>query len=230
MRFRISNLTCSRLCFSSLLSCCLDSSPAIDSARDWSPFPSPLCNAARLPSPASASSPPVIEAPFPLRCPPSFSGVGFLSARDRSPFFRSAPLSNTAYLPSPASGSSPFSRLTAIGTPLGRLYSPRKQNSGTTTVAQHSSSIALLQERFRQLQRVKEMREEREQLRLFVEPDEIGPTNRCEPSSLSSTLFFHPELIRLSIRHQRLNKPTAIGRYRFCMAMRWDTTVLTASL
>ncbi|KAL5987959.1 hypothetical protein ACLOJK_035721 [Asimina triloba] len=73
-----------------------------------------------------------------------------------------------------------------------------RQNSGTTTVAQHSSSIALLQERFRQLQRVKEMREEREQLRLFAEPDQMGPTNRCEPSSSSSTLFFHPELIRPS--------------------------------
>ncbi|KAF8410841.1 hypothetical protein HHK36_003378 [Tetracentron sinense] len=53
------------------------------------------------------------------------------------------------------------------------------------------SSIALLQERFRQLQKVKEMREGRELLRLYSESDGVCPTIRHEPSRL----FFHPELI-----------------------------------
>ncbi|KAL6010995.1 hypothetical protein ACLOJK_001439 [Asimina triloba] len=174
-------------------------------------------------------SSPAIDAHFPLRprleplsvsalqrCPPSFSGVGFLFARDRSPFF--APLLS-ATLPAfllrrrlplrPPSFSRnlqyvPLLLLINSPPPIFFLHPPPpmgRKNSGTTTVAQHSSSIALLEERFRKLQRVKEMREEREQLRLFAEPDEIGPTNRCEPSSLLSMLFFHPKLIRLSIRH-----------------------------
>ncbi|OVA20173.1 hypothetical protein BVC80_1663g70 [Macleaya cordata] len=64
-----------------------------------------------------------------------------------------------------------------------------RQNSDHTVV---HSSIALLQERFRQLQRVKEMREERELLRLFSsEPERVSPTTRDAPSKL----FFHPELI-----------------------------------
>lgn len=59
------------------------------------------------------------------------------------------------------------------------------------------SSIVLLQERFRQLQKVKEMREEKEMLRLFSESD------RCaSPPSMKynahhhkpSNLFFQSEL------------------------------------
>ncbi|GMJ05035.1 hypothetical protein HRI_004172700 [Hibiscus trionum] len=49
------------------------------------------------------------------------------------------------------------------------------------------SSIALLQERFRQLQRAKEMRQEREVLRLLSEAEQINP---AAPQS-----FFHSELI-----------------------------------
>ncbi|EOY28933.1 hypothetical protein QUC31_013304 [Theobroma cacao] len=49
------------------------------------------------------------------------------------------------------------------------------------------SSIALLQERFRQLQRMKEMREERELLRKHAEPKQCNPTLPYEPSRL----FFH---------------------------------------
>ncbi|XVE87654.1 hypothetical protein DITRI_Ditri19aG0005200 [Diplodiscus trichospermus] len=52
------------------------------------------------------------------------------------------------------------------------------------------SSIALLQERFRQLQRMKEMREERELLRKkLAEPKQCNPTLPYDqPSGL---LFFH---------------------------------------
>ncbi|KAB1221713.1 hypothetical protein CJ030_MR2G019940 [Morella rubra] len=55
------------------------------------------------------------------------------------------------------------------------------------------SSIALLQERFRQLQRVKEMREERELMRMLAEPKQLNlyPPMQFEPSRL----FFHSELI-----------------------------------
>ncbi|KAK8527127.1 hypothetical protein V6N13_084986 [Hibiscus sabdariffa] len=53
------------------------------------------------------------------------------------------------------------------------------------------SSIALLQERFRKLQRAKEMRQEREVLRLLSEAEQIKPaaTHRAPQS------FFHSELI-----------------------------------
>lgn len=53
------------------------------------------------------------------------------------------------------------------------------------------SSIALLQERFRQLQRAKEIREERELLRQRTEFQRIGSTTCNDPSRL----FFHSELI-----------------------------------
>ncbi|KAL0926590.1 hypothetical protein M5K25_002829 [Dendrobium thyrsiflorum] len=48
----------------------------------------------------------------------------------------------------------------------------------------HSSSIILLQERFKQLQRIREMREKRELLKLF--------------SCKQPTLFFHPDLLNPS--------------------------------
>ncbi|XP_062080570.1 uncharacterized protein LOC133785336 [Humulus lupulus] len=49
----------------------------------------------------------------------------------------------------------------------------------------HHSSIALLQERFRQLQRAKEMREEKELLRLLSESERSNPTKRYEPAGFS---------------------------------------------
>ncbi|GMN62121.1 hypothetical protein TIFTF001_031200 [Ficus carica] len=58
----------------------------------------------------------------------------------------------------------------------------------------HHSSIALLQERFRQLQRAKEMRKEKELLRLFSESERTTSnpaTKRYEPTGL----FFFPESI-----------------------------------
>ncbi|KAH7665477.1 hypothetical protein IHE45_13G036600 [Dioscorea alata] len=73
----------------------------------------------------------------------------------------------------------------------------------TSTTLLQCSSIALLQERFRQLQRVKKMREEKELLRMMPEPD-FSNSN----SSLTSLLdrstpkwsFSHPDLIHLQPR------------------------------
>ncbi|XAR68178.1 hypothetical protein NMG60_11003218 [Bertholletia excelsa] len=47
------------------------------------------------------------------------------------------------------------------------------------------SSIALLQERFRQLQRVREKREEQELLKLFSESEHVRPTKSFKPGNLS---------------------------------------------
>ncbi|PON43278.1 hypothetical protein PanWU01x14_274760 [Parasponia andersonii] len=55
----------------------------------------------------------------------------------------------------------------------------------------HHSSIALLQERFRQLQRAKEMREEKELLRLLSESERSNPAKRYEPTGF----FFHSESV-----------------------------------
>ncbi|XP_044492738.1 uncharacterized protein LOC123216381 [Mangifera indica] len=52
-----------------------------------------------------------------------------------------------------------------------------RQNGDSTMV---NSSIALLQERFRQLERVREKREEKELLKLFAEPDPMAPAARSE--------------------------------------------------
>ncbi|KAE8691140.1 putative Heavy metal transport/detoxification superfamily protein [Hibiscus syriacus] len=61
---------------------------------------------------------------------------------------------------------------------------------GQSDLAVHSS-IALLQERFRQLQKAKEMRQEREVLRLLSEAERINPAAPHQgPQS-----FFHSELI-----------------------------------
>ncbi|KAE8690155.1 Chitin-inducible gibberellin-responsive protein [Hibiscus syriacus] len=64
-------------------------------------------------------------------------------------------------------------------------------SSGDPTMV--SSSVALLQERFRQLQKVREKREEKELLKLFSEPDHAAESiKRCEPNGLLST--FEPEM------------------------------------
>lgn len=62
-----------------------------------------------------------------------------------------------------------------------------RQSNDPTMV---SSSIALLQERFRQLEKVKERREEKELLNLFAETERIMPTTHFEPSKLS----FQPQM------------------------------------
>ena len=53
------------------------------------------------------------------------------------------------------------------------------------------SSIVLLQERFRQLQRVKEIREEKEMLKLFAQSD----TSNSHIHKPSSHVFFQSELL-----------------------------------
>ncbi|KAJ7946403.1 Protein FAM50B like [Quillaja saponaria] len=66
------------------------------------------------------------------------------------------------------------------------------RESQDPTLIQYSS-VALLQERFRQLQRVKEMREERELLKLLTEHKQFNfnPSVNYEPTRL----HFHPEMI-----------------------------------
>lgn len=49
-----------------------------------------------------------------------------------------------------------------------------------------SPSIALLQQRFKHLEEVKERREEKELLKLFSETERFAPTMHFEPSKLSS--------------------------------------------
>ncbi|CAK9158283.1 unnamed protein product, partial [Ilex paraguariensis] len=44
------------------------------------------------------------------------------------------------------------------------------------------SSFALLQQRFKQLQRIKKMQKEREYLRMLSESKQVNPTNRYDPS------------------------------------------------
>ncbi|KAJ8748603.1 hypothetical protein K2173_007593 [Erythroxylum novogranatense] len=61
------------------------------------------------------------------------------------------------------------------------------QNDDSTMI---NSSIALLQERFRELQRVREKRKEKELLKLFAESDHssshIAPSLNLEPGKLTS--------------------------------------------
>ncbi|XP_020585584.1 uncharacterized protein LOC110028181 [Phalaenopsis equestris] len=52
------------------------------------------------------------------------------------------------------------------------------------------SSIALLQERFRELQRIREMREKRELLRLFSETKCMSSSAAC----IQPRWFYYPEL------------------------------------
>ena len=63
------------------------------------------------------------------------------------------------------------------------------------------SSIALLQERFRQLQRVKEMREERELRKMLAhEPKQLSSNNHTMSYEPTTRVFSHPELIAPSSR------------------------------
>ena len=56
----------------------------------------------------------------------------------------------------------------------------RQSGDATTKV---TSSIALLQERFRQLQKVKERREEKELLRMLSESERASPSGHFDPSN-----------------------------------------------
>ncbi|KAG0458431.1 hypothetical protein HPP92_023290 [Vanilla planifolia] len=60
------------------------------------------------------------------------------------------------------------------------------------------SSIALLQERFKQLQRAKEMREEREQIRATNDAAQRSPTACDDRQHQPPEWFVHPDLIHPS--------------------------------
>ncbi|KAM6580572.1 hypothetical protein CsatA_004346 [Cannabis sativa] len=68
----------------------------------------------------------------------------------------------------------------------------------------HHSSIALLQERFRQLQRAKEMREEKELLRLLSESERSNPTTtkRYEAAAAAGFSFHSESLLPHSHSHR----------------------------
>ena len=55
-----------------------------------------------------------------------------------------------------------------------------RQSGDATKV---SSSIALLQERFRQLQKVKERREEKELMKMLSESERVSPKGHFDPSN-----------------------------------------------
>ncbi|CAI8611663.1 unnamed protein product [Vicia faba] len=83
------------------------------------------------------------------------------------------------------------------------------------------SSISLLQERFKQLQRVKEMREKRELLKMLSNT-ETKHFNFNSSSSIMShepvtRLFFHPELINMNTSGSISPTP------RVCLSL-WPTT------
>ncbi|KAK3000039.1 hypothetical protein RJ639_022636 [Escallonia herrerae] len=67
-----------------------------------------------------------------------------------------------------------------------------RELSGYHTVTS-CSSIALLQERFRQLQKVKEMREGKELLRLFTDSERYTATGTSSTMQYCSKLFFHSD-------------------------------------
>uniref|UniRef100_A0A1D1Y2Y3 SPBc2 prophage-derived uncharacterized protein yotK n=1 Tax=Anthurium amnicola TaxID=1678845 RepID=A0A1D1Y2Y3_9ARAE len=70
------------------------------------------------------------------------------------------------------------------------------RREGASDPAAVHSSIALLQERFRQLQRVREMREERELLRACSESGHTSPGARS--CSQQPQWFLHPHLVHPS--------------------------------
>lgn len=94
--------------------------------------------------------------------PPLFFSFIYREIRDFSGarFELLSKTSIIAYLPTLSSSSSSLGSSRSMG---------RQGADPSPTVA--SSSIALLQERFRELQRVKQRREERELMRLSLEPD-----------------------------------------------------------
>lgn len=84
-----------------------------------------------------------------------------------------------------------------------------RENHDPTVV---HSSIALLQERFRQLQRAKEMREERELQKMLTEVPKLqfnsnSNTNTTPSTHESTRLFSHPELIMPSSRTRSTTPP-----------------------
>lgn len=96
---------------------------------------------------------------------------------------------------------------------LGETYN--HQNPTTTTTNGTMSSIALLQERFRQLQKMKEMRQEKELIRFLSESSDrySPPITQTPPynNMLSSQVLFvsadHPELTLSLWPGSQIKKP-----------------------
>lgn len=71
--------------------------------------------------------------------------------------------------------------------------------STTTNATTLHSSIALLQERFRQLQRMKELREEKELMKMFIEAGKPKPNVQLiDQNEQQPSLFLHPDLLHPS--------------------------------
>ncbi|KAK9075515.1 hypothetical protein SSX86_003839 [Deinandra increscens subsp. villosa] len=79
------------------------------------------------------------------------------------------------------------------------LHSTERQGGGS------GSSIALLQERFRQLQKMREKRQEMELLKLFPEPETMNQTNRYE-TLVRPTV--HPDMMKT---RPRFEDSTSLG-------------------
>lgn len=104
---------------------------------------------------------------------------------------------------------------TATSKKMGREFSDQ--------TAFHSSSIALLQERFRQLQRVKEMREEKEMFRFFPESDRCtNPPSRKynTPQHKPFTLFnFQSELLLPSSPNVAAQAISTSSQIKTCLSL-----------
>ncbi|KAJ0973639.1 hypothetical protein J5N97_015604 [Dioscorea zingiberensis] len=110
------------------------------------------------------------------------------------------------YLPSshppfPINTSNPSFPFAIAPLNMGRHPSTTAAAAATTTnpTTLHSS-IALLQERFRQLQRMKELREERELMKMFIEAGRASPNTQLveqheQQQQQQPSLFLHPELL-----------------------------------
>ncbi|KAJ0522852.1 hypothetical protein HanIR_Chr10g0487141 [Helianthus annuus] len=80
----------------------------------------------------------------------------------------------------------------------------RKHGDPTAVGGASSSSIALLQERFRELEKMREQREDMKLLKLFSESETMSQTKRYERSR---NLLAHPEMIH--------HKPAMTARSSF---------------
>ncbi|KAH7660576.1 hypothetical protein IHE45_15G001400 [Dioscorea alata] len=102
----------------------------------------------------------------------------------------------------------------------------RRQSNDPTVL---HSSIALLQERFRKLQKVKEMREERELLRVFTDAEaeaEAEATILDNAHYERPTWFIHPELIRPTRSLQPYPSTTQLKRHSDSMELQiFDTSL-----
>lgn len=94
---------------------------------------------------------------------------------------------------------------------------------GQSSIPTTSNSIALLQERFRQLQRAKKMRQERELLQLLAESERLKTTSTYEPTGLflyseqipphHSSLFHQPYMQSKHANLRVIETPLLVNLY-----------------